>query len=171
MNFYQLITISEGAHPAYTSHDLIIRGCEGDAHIVICHGTKGAARSYSNIAFAEQIESELSTPAPCAIGGTYINQNVKRSMRSVHIATKVFEETYCEVATMLVDLAHLGNAILRACQSPGCGALYDFPIIRGTMSLFFPASIPREVPLVPPACIIHLQVSVSQWDVPATRGY
>ena len=92
-------------------------------------------------------------------------------MWSVRVTTKIIEEAYCEITPVLIDLAHFSDAILRTCQSCGSATLDDRTIIQGTMSLFFPASIPREVPLVLPECIIHLQVSVSQWDVPATRGY
>jgi hypothetical protein len=111
------------------------------------HRTKGATWRNGNIAFAEHIERELSTPAPCAIGATYINQNVKRSMWSVRVTTKIIEEAYCEITPVLIDLAHFNDAILRTCQSCGSATLDDRTIIRGTMSLFFPASIPLEVPL------------------------
>jgi hypothetical protein len=99
------------------------------------HRTKGATWRNGNIAFADQIERELSTPAPCAIGATLINQNVKRSMWSVRVTTKIIEEAYCEITPVLIDLAHFNNAILGTSQSSGCGTLNNGTIIRDRISL------------------------------------
>jgi len=82
--------IRESANLSYAMHNLFIRGCQRDTDIIFCHRTKGAAGCSGNIAFAQQIQSELSPSTPCTIWAGNINQDVECSMRRVKVATEIF---------------------------------------------------------------------------------
>src|SRR6266566_3574008 len=97
---------------------------------MFCHRTKGAAGCGGHIAFAQQIQSELSPSTPSTFTACYIDQDVECSVRCVYIATELFQQAHCEITAPVVDQAHFCDACLRPSQSCCGGTLYDSTDIR-----------------------------------------
>ena len=51
----QAIYVGKAANLAHAAFNLLIRGGQRDAHIVICRGAKKAARRNGDISFAQQV--------------------------------------------------------------------------------------------------------------------